>query len=161
MTCRKVAAVLAAVALIVPSCAGVPSSSSPQAIGTVQRPAPPGMPAPTPGMEPETVLREFLKATADPSNRHRAARQFLTESGSRTWDDAGAAVLIESPVFADQRGVDRWTINVRANKLGTLSDIGVFETAQGDVQDPQFTLVKANGEWRIDSLPNGVLLDWG
>ncbi|MDM2318738.1 MtrAB system accessory lipoprotein LpqB [Mycobacteroides abscessus] len=161
MTCRKVAAVLAAVALIVPSCAGVPSSSSPQAIGTVQRPAPPGMPAPTPGMEPETVLREFLKATADPSNRHRAARQFLTESGSRTWDDAGAAVLIESPVFADQRGVDRWTINVRANKWGTLSDIGVFETAQGDVQDPQFTLVKANGEWRIDSLPNGVLLDWG
>ncbi|MGC7322473.1 hypothetical protein RBA16_23555, partial [Mycobacteroides abscessus subsp. massiliense] len=117
--------------------------------------------APTPGMEPETVLCEFLKATADPSNRHRAARQFLTESGSRTWDDAGAAVLIESPVFADQRGVDRWTINVRANKLGTLSDIGVFETAQGDVQDPQFTLVKANGEWRIDSLPNGVLLDWG
>ncbi|SHW27044.1 Probable conserved lipoprotein LpqB [Mycobacteroides abscessus subsp. abscessus] len=64
-------------------------------------------------------------------------------------------------MFADQRGVDRWTINVRANKLGTLSDIGVFETAQGDVQDPQFTLVKANGEWRIDSLPNGVLLDWG
>ncbi|CPZ78494.1 Probable conserved lipoprotein LpqB [Mycobacteroides abscessus] len=161
MTRRKLAAVLAAVVLIVPGCAGVPSSSSPQAIGTVQRPAPPGMPAPTPGMEPETVLREFLKATADPSNRHRAARQFLTESGSRTWDDAGAAVLIESPVFADQRGVDRWTINVRANKLGTLSDIGVFETAQGDVQDPQFTLVKANGEWRIDSLPNGVLLDWG
>ncbi|CPZ46748.1 Probable conserved lipoprotein LpqB [Mycobacteroides abscessus] len=64
MTRRKLAAVLAAVVLIVPGCAGVPSSSSPQAIGTVQRPAPPGMPAPTPGMEPETVLREFLKATA-------------------------------------------------------------------------------------------------
>ncbi|MGL5442835.1 MAG: LpqB family beta-propeller domain-containing protein, partial [[Mycobacterium] stephanolepidis] len=138
----------------------MPSSSSPQAIGTVQRPLPPGVPAPTPGMEPETVLREFLKATSEPLNRHRAARQFLTESGSRTWDDAGDAVLIESPAFADRRGIDRWTINVRANKLGTLSDIGVFETAQGDIQDPQFTLVKVNGEWRIDSLPNGVFLDW-
>lgn len=98
---RRVAAVLTAVALGITGCAGVPTSSSPQAIGTVQRPLPPGMPAPTPGMEPETVLREFLKATADPSNRHRAARQFLTESSSRTWDDAGDAVLIESPSFAD------------------------------------------------------------
>ena len=61
-------------------CAGVPSSSAPQAIGTVDRPAPPSLPKPTPGMDPDVLLREFLKATADPANRHLAARQFLTES---------------------------------------------------------------------------------
>ena len=47
-------------------CAGVPSSSAPQAIGTVDRPAPPSLPKPTPGMDPDVLLREFLKATADP-----------------------------------------------------------------------------------------------
>ena len=76
---------LAAVLLLVftlAGCAGVPSSSSPQAIGTVDRPAPPSLPKPTPGMDPDVLLREFLKATADPANRHLAARQFLTESGS-------------------------------------------------------------------------------
>ena len=63
-------------------CAGVPNSSAPQAIGTVERPAPQSLPKPTPGMEPDLLLREFLKATADPANRHLAARQFLTESAS-------------------------------------------------------------------------------
>lgn len=112
-------------------------------------------------MEPDVLLREFLKATADPSNRHLAARQFLTESASRGWDDAGNAVLIENPVFVEQRSSDRVTVNMRANKLGTLSDAGVFETADGDIPDPgQIVLVKANGQWRIDALPNGVFLDW-
>ena len=34
-------------------------------------------------MDPDVLLREFLKATADPANRHLAARQFLTESASQ------------------------------------------------------------------------------
>ena len=66
-----------------PGVPGVPSSSAPQAIGTVDRPAPPSLPTPTPGMDPDVLLREFLKATADPANRHLAARQFLTESASQ------------------------------------------------------------------------------
>ena len=45
-------------------------------------PPPQSLPKPTPGMEPDLLLREFLKATADPANRHLAARQFLTESAS-------------------------------------------------------------------------------
>ena len=68
--------------------------TGPQAIGTVDRPAPPSLPKPTPGMDPDVLLREFLKATSDPSNRHLAARQFLTESASNGWDDAGSALLI-------------------------------------------------------------------
>ena len=102
--------VLAAVWLLVfvlAGCAGVPSSSAPQAIGTVDRPAPPSLPKPVPGMDPDVLLREFLKATADPANRHLAARQFLTESASRAWDDAGSALLIDNVVFVETRGPDR------------------------------------------------------
>ena len=76
---------LGAVIALLAGCAGVPNSSSPQAIGTVERPAPQSLPKPTPGMEPDLLLREFLKATADPANRHLAARQFLTESASANW----------------------------------------------------------------------------
>ena len=92
------------VALTLTGCAGVPSSSAPQAIGTVDRPAPPSLPTPTPGMDPDVLLREFLKATADPANRHLAARQFLTESASSDWDDAGSALLIDRVVFVETRG---------------------------------------------------------
>ncbi|HUL98014.1 MAG TPA: MtrAB system accessory lipoprotein LpqB [Mycobacterium sp.] len=158
---RRFAAAVVIVALAVSGCAGVPSSSAPQAIGTVERSAPPSLPKPTPAMDPDVLLREFLKATADPANRHLAARQFLTESASRGWDDAGSALLIDNVVFVETRSADRVSVNMRADILGSLSDIGVFETGEGALPDPgPIELVKTSGGWRIDKLPNGVFLDW-
>ena len=46
------------VAVVGSGCAGVPSSSAPQAIGTVERSAPPSLPTPTPGMDPDVLLRD-------------------------------------------------------------------------------------------------------
>jgi hypothetical protein len=150
-----------AMALAVSGCAGVPSSSSPQAIGTVERSAPPSLPKPTPAMDPDVLLREFLKATADPASRHLAARQFLTDSASRGWDDAGSSLLIDNVVFVETRSAERVSVNMRADILGSLSDIGVFETGEGALPDPgPIELVKTSGGWRIDRLPNGVFLDW-
>jgi hypothetical protein len=160
---RRVLAAVWVLLLVVAvgGCAGVPSSSAPQAIGTVDRPAPPSLPKPTPGMDPDVLLREFLKATADPANRHLAARQFLTESASRAWDDAGSALLIDRVVFVETRGPGRVSVSMRADILGSLSDMGVFETGEGALPDPgQIALVKTSGGWRIDRLPNGVFLDW-
>ena len=158
---KRLLAAIWLLAVVLAGCAGVPSSSAPQAIGTVDRPAPPSLPKPTPGMDPDVLLREFLKATADPANRHLAARQFLTESASRAWDDAGSALLIDNVVFVETRGPDRVSVNMRADILGSLSDVGVFETGEGALPDPgPIQLVKTPGGWRIDSLPNGVFLDW-
>ncbi|RZT18988.1 sporulation and spore germination protein [Mycobacterium sp. BK558] len=158
---RALAALFSALMLVLAGCAGVPSSSSPQAIGTVERPAPPSLPKPTAGMDPDVLLREFLKATADPANRHLAARQFLTESASSGWDDAGSALLIDNVVFVETRTPDRVSVSMRADILGSLSDMGVFETGEGALPDPgPIELVKTPGGWRIDRLPNGVFLDW-
>ncbi|BBZ05562.1 lipoprotein LpqB [Mycolicibacterium chitae] len=150
----------AAVALLA-GCAGVPNSSAPQAIGTVERPAPQDLPKPTPGMAPDQLLREFLKATADPANRHLAARQFLTESASREWDDAGSALLIDRVVLTETRTAGKISVQMKADILGSLSDMGVFETAAGPLPDPgPIELVNTPDGWRIDKLPNGVFLDW-
>ncbi|ULE33579.1 MtrAB system accessory lipoprotein LpqB [Mycobacterium sp. IDR2000157661] len=147
--------------IVIAGCAGVPSSSAPQAIGTVDRPAPPSLPKPTPGMDPDVLLREFLKATSDPANRHLAARQFLTEAASSAWDDAGSALLIDNAVFVETREPERVSVTMRADLLGSLSDMGVFETREGALPDPgPIELVKTSGGWRIDTLPNGVFLDW-
>ncbi len=158
---KRVLAAVWALAFALAGCAGVPSSSAPQAIGTVDRPAPPSLPKPTAGMDPDVLLREFLKATADPANRHLAARQFLTESASRGWDDAGSALLIDNVVFVETRQPERVSVSMRADILGSLSDMGVFETGEGALPDPgPIELVQTPGGWRIDRLPNGVFLDW-
>ena len=158
---RQLAGLLFALAVVLAGCAGVPSASAPQAIGTVERPAPANLPKPTPGMDPDVLLREFLKATADPANRHLAARQFLTQSASNAWDDAGSALLIDHVVFVETHSTERVSVTMRADKLGSLSDMGVFETAEGVLPDPgPIELVKTPGGWRIDRLPNGVFLDW-
>ncbi|MBO0865541.1 MAG: GerMN domain-containing protein, partial [Mycobacterium sp.] len=158
---RLLGALLVGVLSLLTGCAGVPNSSAPQAIGTVARPAPTNLPKPTPGMDPDLLLREFLKATADPANRHLAARQFLTQSASDAWDDAGSAMLIDHVVFVETRTSDRVAVAMRADILGSLSDMGVFETAEGVLPDPgPIELVKTPGGWRINRLPNGVFLDW-
>lgn len=115
---------------VLAGCASVPSTSAPQAIGTVERPVPSNLPKPSPGMDPDVLLREFLKATADPANRHLAARQFLTESASNAWDDAGSALLIDHVVFVETRSAEKVSVTMRADILGSLSDVGVFETAE-------------------------------
>ncbi len=155
------AALSTAVLALLPGCAGVPSASAPQAIGTVERPEPKRLPEPNPAMDPDQLLREFLKATADPADRHLAARQFLTESASRDWDDQGSALLIDKVVFTQTRSVDKVTVTVQAEILGTLSDLGVFETGEGQLPDPgPIELIQTPQGWRIDKLPNGVFLDW-
>lgn len=159
---RPLVAMCAAVVLaVVPGCAGVPNSSAPQAIGTVERPAPKRLSEPNPAMDPDQLLREFLKATADPADRHIAARQFLTDSASNEWDDQGSALLIDKVVFTQTRSADKVSVTMKADILGSLSDIGVFETGEGQLPDPgPIELVQTANGWRINRLPNGVFLDW-
>ena len=45
--------------------------------------------------------------------------------------------------------------------LGSLSDIGVFETLEGALPEPgPIDLVKTSDGCRIDNLPNWYFLDW-
>ena len=160
MTLRGLAVLLASL-VVLSGCAGVPNSSAPQAIGTVERPAPKKLPEPNPAMDPDQLLREFLKATADPGDRHIAARQFLTESASKDWDDQGSALLIDKVVFTQTRSLDKVSVTMGADILGSLSDMGVFETGEGQLPDPgPIELVQTPNGWRINKLPNGVFLDW-
>ena len=139
----------------------MPNSSAPQAIGTVERPAPHESAQADPGHGSRRAAARVPQGHRRPANRHLAARQFLTESASNSWDDAGSALLIDHVVFVETRAADRVSVTMRADILGSLSDIGVFETAEGVLPDPgPIELVKTSGGWRIDRLPNGVFLDW-
>src|SRR5918998_5069920 len=102
------------------ACASLPDTSTPEAIGTVARvPTSQNLPAPTPGREPDLLVRDFLKASTDPADRHRAARQFLTPAASQRWDDAASATIVDKvDVLPESRTADRAIFLIRANRTG-------------------------------------------
>lgn len=156
-----VAGVLALVAaLLLGGCASVPSSSTPQAIGTIDRePANSAVPEPTPGREPDLLLRDFFAASTDPADRHAAARQFLTADADATWDDSASTSIVDKvDVLPESRSGDTASYTIRANRVGELEEGGVYRAVEGTFE-ATVELVRTGGEWRIDELPSGVLLD--
>lgn len=159
-TVGAVTTLLAVITLVVSGCASLPDSSSPQAVGTIDRgPATTEVAAPVPGREPDLLLRDFLQASTDPSNRHLAARQFLTSGMSDRWDDMTSATIVDKvDLLAEDRTGNRAGFLVRANIVGYLEQGGLYQAADGDLE-ANFVLVRKDGEWRIDEMPPGVIMD--
>lgn len=142
-------------------CATLPSSSSPQVIDTFSPSATSlAVPTPVPDQEPDLLVRDFLKAAAIADQRHAAARQFLTPSAAETWDDsATTTVVLRADLSAEGgRTADRAAYTVRAEKVGTLDPGGIFREEGGQLE-VTIGLARVDGQWRIDRLPPGVVME--
>ena len=143
------------------ACATLPSSSSPQVIDTFS-PAEPSLsvPTPVPDQEPDLLVRDFLKAAAMADQRHAAARQFLTPAAAQTWDDsAQTTIVLRADLSAEGgRGADRAEYTLRAEKVGSLDPGGIFREDSGQLE-VTIGLARVDGQWRIDQLPPGVVIE--
>jgi hypothetical protein len=161
---RTPVAALAAICVAVTvsaGCVSIPTSSSPQPIGTLPSRAPAvSVPSPVPGMSPEALVRDFLKASANPGSGHLAARQYLTASASDNWDDRGGSLILDSiSVLTDGRTDDTFTARLIADNTGVLQPNGHLIPATGKVES-RLTMRLVNGQWRIDGqLPAGAMVD--
>lgn len=154
-------AVLVAALLVLSGCASLPESSAPQALGTINRePTSDGPPPPISGRDPDRLLLDFLQATAEPANRHLAARQYLTPAASARWDDSAGTTIVEKPdTLRESRTGDKATYVIRARKVGELSADGAYRAVEGPPLENKIEMLKVDGEWRIDELPDGVVMD--
>lgn len=153
-------ACVAALALVASGCASLPASSAPQAIGTVARgPVEQELPVPAAGREPNLLVRDFVKASTDPADDHAGARQFLTANAASEWNDGASAIVVDKvDVLEDSRSSDAAQYTIRANRVGQLDQGGQYRAEQGSFET-QVTLAREDGEWRIDELPSGVVMD--
>ncbi|MFD6163222.1 MtrAB system accessory lipoprotein LpqB [Nocardia sp. NPDC060256] len=154
------AAALAAL-VVLSGCASLPESSAPQALGTINRePTSEGPPAPIQGRDPDLLLRDFLLATADPTNRHLAARQYMTPSAAAQWDDSAGTTIVEKPdTLRESRTGDKATYRIRARKVADLDSNGAYRASADPPLENKIEMTKVNDEWRIDELPDGVVMD--
>ncbi|WP_127472792.1 LpqB family beta-propeller domain-containing protein [Microbacterium sulfonylureivorans] len=116
--------------------------------------------SPQPGATPEQIVEGFIRAGSGPglgANWDRA-REFLTEDFARDWRP-GAGVIVD---VLDDRAYSEPeddVVTMALSAVATVDDGGSYERTAFREQTLPFAMVQENGEWRISSAPDGVVLD--
>lgn len=153
-----------ALLLVLTGCAQVPSSgpiveveqSVPQVgsssfVRALARP-------PVPGMTQVEVVQGFLDAASGFEDGHAVARQYLTEQASRTWaPDAGARVYVTDSETLTPTSEQQ--VSFTATQMAAISARSQYRPAPpGATLTEQFGLVRQGDDWRIQEVPQGLLL---
>ena len=168
-------AVVVALAAVLTACAGLPTSGPVQAglpVGDVEADSPFTERASSPiaGAGPEVIVAGFLEASITPTDNWSIAKEFLTPEFAETWRP-GAGVTIDvagsrsyaSSVSAPEEleSVDAADVTVDLDQRASVDADGRYSEATGDTE-LDFRLARDDdGEWRIASAPDGIVLDEG
>ena len=166
MTRRRgtLTALLAAVALVLAGCAGLPTAG----------PVNPGLPAdaeagnpdfafqpdsPQPGATPEEIVDGFIRAGTGPGadGNWSVAREYLAPGSG--WDPR-AGVTIDRPGDRVFSAPSEGEVVLTLTPVGNVDDIGSYAQAEERSTTVPFQLaLQEDGEWRITEAPAGVILD--
>lgn len=144
------------------ACSGIPTS------GGVQRSdvevEPPAadiefLPAsPVPGASPEAILRGFIDAASSPQNDYAVAREFLASALKTEWD-ANARVIVDNGA-RDYVVTSDGTMTLVTQSQAWVDSRGDYtERDTSERVSLTYSFVQENGEWRIATAPEGVLLE--
>lgn len=168
MTRRRgiLAAVVAAAALVLSACTGLPTS------GPVNYGLEPdgaedsqeffSLPdRPQPGATPEQIVEGFIRAGSGPgvAGNWARAKEFLAPGLQEVWDPT-ARVTVD--VFADRAYAEpvEGVVELALDAVATVDDRGVYERVEVPEQPISFRLAQRDdGEWRITEAPDGIVLD--
>lgn len=114
---------------------------------------------PQDGDSPEQILDGFLAAAASPQLDFRIAREFLTAESSKQWKpDAGTTVDL-----AAERSLSPTSesaIALRIKPVASVSADGNYAPAPASAAETRnYSFVLVNGQWRISSVPQGIVID--
>ncbi|MFD9692285.1 LpqB family beta-propeller domain-containing protein [Kitasatospora sp. NPDC059088] len=119
--------------------------------------------APGKGAKPRELLTGFLDAvTADEG--YETARKYLTERAAASWNpDAGIQVLSATKIPLDQvaDADTKYSSTVSGQLVAKVDDKHSYLLVAGQNNNVfDFTFVREHdGDWRIDSLPPGVIMN--
>jgi hypothetical protein len=147
-------------------CTGVPTDSAPQVVRTFDRGGGQSQPKTTPqaGAGPRDIVINFLYAGVAADAGHSQSRQFLTSAAARKWQDNTVTVVDETTTGLPTITGKGATVEVVGRRVGQLDASGVYSpslkgTGVGDQETFTFDLIQVDGQWRIDQLQPGVLIN--
>ena len=118
---------------------------------------------PEPGDSIGEIVRGFLSAGAGASNNFSVAKSFLTEAEAQEWNPQESVSLLPNDTDLDSLNEevtsDQKTLTMSAPVVGIVNSSGIFNsTKPGTQSNMEFSLRQENGEWRIASAPDGLLI---
>ncbi|WP_433408107.1 LpqB family beta-propeller domain-containing protein [Saccharomonospora azurea] len=165
---RTTAAVLAVFLCLVTvaGCAAIPTESQPKAIPQQNAGQPTQeIPEPELGLDPLSVVREYVRNSVQPANDHAASRAYLSGPLRETWtpdtslrvvkDDFGTVYAPEDAQPADP---NERVVALRGVEVGRLAADNSFIAGVDEYRTPVRVRKQADGEWRIVDPPDGIVI---
>ncbi|WP_324612815.1 LpqB family beta-propeller domain-containing protein, partial [Streptomyces specialis] len=150
-------------ALLLAGCASMPGSGPVQKVDSEQRADSESLVrvygvAPQDDALPQQIVRGFLEAVTSDDEEFETAKQYLTPERAATWDPfAGITVLSSGLALNSPGGVEDSRVELNGSRVATVDGTHVY-TPQAGTYRGTFDLRQVDGEWRIDALPEGLVM---
>ncbi|MGW8381126.1 LpqB family beta-propeller domain-containing protein [Streptomyces sp. ODS28] len=169
---RAAGALLMASALVLTGCVSMPDNGSVNRVDSSHRAEPDSQVrvfgvSPQKGEEPQQIVRGFLEATTSDEATFSTAKEYLTDDMVQHWNpDVRTTVLSDGPSpGAAQPELSRggsgyrtgYTVRVTGDRMAEVDRKHAYSADEGKYAR-DFHLSKVRGEWRIDQLPDGLVL---
>ncbi|MFE0455482.1 LpqB family beta-propeller domain-containing protein [Streptomyces sp. NPDC058914] len=154
--------------VLLAGCASMPDSGDLRGVESTPRQdtqvrvfaMPPGEDAP-----PSEIVQGFLEALTSDDPRFSTARQYLTSRAAQRWEPERATTVLadgpgtEASQSGDRENSDDYTVTLTGTKIATIDAQQSYAPASGDYrQTVHLTRDKKTRQWRIDALPQGVVM---
>ncbi|TFD74095.1 hypothetical protein E3T54_14945 [Cryobacterium sp. Sr8] len=156
-------AVLAAAAVLLTGCSGIPRDGAVEAGQSAlpdDNPAPVFLPSkPLKDGSTDAILRGFIEAASSPEGNYAIAREFLTPDYSSTWEpDAG--VTVDDGSGRSTTVVDETTMQFSVTPVAEVDARGQYSTVDSSSPVPlRYEFARVGGQWRISEAPDGTVID--
>ncbi|QNQ89767.1 MtrAB system accessory protein LpqB [Corynebacterium poyangense] len=158
---RPFLALLCSSALCLAGCNSLPGNSEPQVLRKFESSQEePSAISPIAGREPDLLVRDFYAASARPTGDYLSARNFMTAEASQRWNPRESTLVVNRIDLTTQPGADNSThsYKIRGDVIGRLESDGTYRP-ENFLYEADVKLQQVDGEWRISSLPNGLVLE--
>ena len=148
--------------LVLGGCASIPTSgpvhvAEPPTSSTTES-AEPEFAAPAPGASPEQIVTDFLAAGQGAAEDYAAARRYLAPELADSWRP-GQQTYVFSGEAGIQQGLEDDQVRVSVDTRAQIDVNGIMNRQEpGSTDEFDLELTQVDGEWRISSAPDAVLI---